>query len=241
MSSDEEYWQKAGKNEPYWAVLSQPKYESAVIDDARKEEFFAEGERDVLFARSLLTGHFGEFESEHALDFGCGVGRLTGPISKLTGHVTGVDVSAGMRLLATQHLSEAGITNFTITDSIPQEELDWINSYIVFQHIRPALGVQILRSLLSQLKLGGVITMQFAIYRDGTTMHRVLDEVSHGRFDGQNFIGFASSESGQMPVYEYDLSELFMIFHSFGINALYTHHLNHGGTHGIWLVGKKTA
>lgn len=239
MTSDEDYWRRAGEAEPYWAVLSQPKYETAAIDDAGKAAFYAEGEQDIAFARSSIVSHFGQFTANHALDFGCGVGRLTAPMARHAGYVTGVDVAPGMRKLANEHFARMGIANAIATDRIPDHDLDWINSYIVFQHIRPALGVEILRALLSRLKPDGVTSLHFSIYRDHNTMHRAFSEVSHGRFDGQNFVGFSRAESDDMPVYEYDLGELFSVFHSHGIEQIFTHHTNHGGTHGVWVFGRR--
>lgn len=239
VPNDEDYWRRAGEAEPYWAVLSQPKYETAAIDAEGKAAFYAEGEQDISFAHSTIVKHFGQFTANHALDFGCGVGRLTAPMARLADYVTGVDVAPGMRKLANEHFARMQITNANAVDTIPGDDLDWINSYIVFQHIRPELGVQILRTLLGRLNVGGAISLHFSIYRDRLAMHRAFEGLSHGRFDGQNFVGFSPAESDQMPVYEYDLSELMMVLHSHGIGQVYTHHTDHGGTHGVWLFGRK--
>ena len=60
------------------------------------------GVRDVERIITLLDliGAVPDFSS--ALDFGCGVGRLTRPLAQHFGEVTGIDVSASMLEVATQ-------------------------------------------------------------------------------------------------------------------------------------------
>jgi SAM-dependent methyltransferase len=86
-------WEDLGSIDPLWAILS---------DDSRRAagwdlfEFLATGEREI---EELLrrAGSFGlPLRRDRALDFGCGVGRLTRALSPAFGEVVGVDISGSM-------------------------------------------------------------------------------------------------------------------------------------------------
>ncbi len=75
-----------------------------------------------------------------ALDFGCGVGRLVIPLSKIAESVTGVDVSESMLNEAISNCDNQNVNNanFIKADdnlSMLSGKYDFIHSYIVFQHI----------------------------------------------------------------------------------------------------------
>jgi 2-polyprenyl-3-methyl-5-hydroxy-6-metoxy-1,4-benzoquinol methylase len=80
------------------------------------------------------------FVPRKVLDFGCGVGRLLIPLSKLCEEVVGTDVSDSMLAKADKGLKKRDIHNFQLLKSdddllLLNGKLDFIHSYIVFQHI----------------------------------------------------------------------------------------------------------
>jgi 2-polyprenyl-3-methyl-5-hydroxy-6-metoxy-1,4-benzoquinol methylase len=86
-------WTKWGEIDPLWAILSDPKKRGNKWDS---EEFFDTGRKKVeedleWLAQRGLRLHFGK-----ALDFGCGVGRLTRALSSYFTEVHGVDISPSM-------------------------------------------------------------------------------------------------------------------------------------------------
>src|SRR4051812_6346752 len=88
----QKYWDGHAAIDPLWAVLSFP--------DKRcrwdLQDFMKTGEREI----ALLFHRFAELQlappSARALDFGCGVGRLTQALARRIDRVTGADISAVM-------------------------------------------------------------------------------------------------------------------------------------------------
>ena len=92
------HWNDLGNEDPLWAVLSCPEKRGAkwVIED-----FFSTGKLEI----KLLMDEIGDLSlpsmgRQSALDFGCGVGRLTSALSDYFDEVKGVDISPSMLKLA---------------------------------------------------------------------------------------------------------------------------------------------
>jgi 2-polyprenyl-3-methyl-5-hydroxy-6-metoxy-1,4-benzoquinol methylase len=89
------------QQDPLWAICTDPRRRNGAWDPV---EFFATGEREVgtvieyVRGMGLMPGMKGP-----ALDFGCGVGRLTGAPARHFGQCYGVDISATMVWLASEH------------------------------------------------------------------------------------------------------------------------------------------
>ena len=86
-------WERFGKEDPLWAVLTWPEKKGGQWSP---EEFFEIGRNDI---RSLLS-NLGEQEVHlnyyKALDFGCGAGRLTQALAEHFQEVHGVDIASSM-------------------------------------------------------------------------------------------------------------------------------------------------
>ena len=88
------------------------------------------------------------------LDYGCGVGRLVVPFSKIGAHVVGMDVSESMLEEAKINCDSNGLDNVVLLKaddnlSALDHKFDLINSYIVFQHIPVSRGLTILKNMIS--------------------------------------------------------------------------------------------
>lgn len=169
-------WDELARREPYFAVLTDRRY-LGKLDDAARREFFASGEADVarLFA---LAGE--PARPRAALDFGCGVGRLTLALAKRAERVVGCDVSPEMTTLARKNAAEAGITNATFAQSLDQlrdQRFDFIVSLIVFQHIPTREGLRMLEELLALLAPGGVAVLHFSLRRPGSALRRAMRRI----------------------------------------------------------------
>ena len=99
-----EQWDRLARGDPFWAVLTDPSKRNGGWD---VPEFFDTGVQEISAAMKTaeLLGHPAQYHT--ALDFGCGVGRLTRPLATFFDQVTGVDVSPVMLDLARQ-LNQAG-------------------------------------------------------------------------------------------------------------------------------------
>lgn len=157
-------WKKFGKKDPYYGVLSDQKYKSENITSEDLKTFSPTGEEYVEETLQRINKLYGsDLSTSSILDFGCGVGRLTIPFSFVTNNKTvGIDVSSEILEKAKTHAlaSGTGNTEFLISEGIylPQtNKFDFINSYIVLQHIETKIGMSIIQQLLDKLKIGGIM------------------------------------------------------------------------------------
>jgi SAM-dependent methyltransferase len=129
-------------------------------------EFFAGGEEYLRWIWELIAAHFGAgFRPVQAMDFGCGVGRLVIPMASRCEKAIGVDVSPSMIAEAKKNCKEKNIHNVEFVlgfDALdPSLKFDFINSFIVFQHMRKTQGMEVFRKMLSLLNPGGIGALHF--------------------------------------------------------------------------------
>ena len=86
-------WEEMAREDPYWAVLAFPKQKYGGWDP---ESFFATGEREIAEVMSRAERLSHPRRRERALDFGCGLGRLTRPLSQRFDAAIGIDISETM-------------------------------------------------------------------------------------------------------------------------------------------------
>jgi 2-polyprenyl-3-methyl-5-hydroxy-6-metoxy-1,4-benzoquinol methylase len=92
------FWDRHARRDPLWAILSEARnrdgqWEAAAFFDSGVDEI-----RSLFFELGSLGIDCGRHA---ALDFGCGVGRLTQALASHFERVVGVDISVSMQELAT--------------------------------------------------------------------------------------------------------------------------------------------
>jgi SAM-dependent methyltransferase len=161
-----EYWDLHARRDPLWAVLS---------DDAKKhrgwtlQAFMATGEREM----SLLFYQLAELgihvRRGKALDFGCGVGRLTQAMARRFNRVVGLDISPRMIEIARQLNQYHGHVDYLVHDtpdlSTFDVPFDFIYSNVVLQHIPAGLTAQYLRAFCGALNPDGLLVFQLPSHR----------------------------------------------------------------------------
>ncbi|MGI9092019.1 MAG: methyltransferase domain-containing protein [Mycobacteriales bacterium] len=92
-----ESWNKFGKADPMWAILSLPEAKFGRWDP---EEFFANGRAEIAdfltLADRVVGRHGAALRRGRSLDFGCGIGRLTQAMCLHFDRVDGVDIAPSM-------------------------------------------------------------------------------------------------------------------------------------------------
>jgi 2-polyprenyl-3-methyl-5-hydroxy-6-metoxy-1,4-benzoquinol methylase len=90
-------WEKYGKEDAYYGVLSDEKFRKSQLTEDLKQEFFHSGETYIADILAKIRQRFqSDWTIGKAVDFGCGVGRLVIPLAKHAQEVTGIDVSESM-------------------------------------------------------------------------------------------------------------------------------------------------
>lgn len=231
-------WKALGDNEPYWGVLTDERFRTSNLESDGIGAFYKTGVQEIatLVQQAEQIIHH-PVRATRALDFGCGVGRLTEAMSAYSDHVVGVDVSEGM-------LSQARSRQMPRTSyvaELPNERFDWINSFIVFQHIPPARGLKLLEQLLERAAPFALLTLHFCIYSEALHM-------GEGRFQPKRLDGSwrhrwmtASRPRGTVMMYEYDLTEIFRRLTECNFHVMSLLHTDHGGHHGAQIISERRA
>jgi SAM-dependent methyltransferase len=229
-------WRELGKSNPYWGVISHPDFQAENITPERIEQFYASGPFHIDPIAKELETLTGAAPSGRALDFGCGVGRLAEAMLAYADEVTGVDISPGMLELARKRGSKVNYVG-----EVPAGPFDWINSFIVFQHIPPARGEAIIEDLLGKLATGAMVSLQVTVWREKS--HEWPKETGLRRlFQAQRQRRWARKlPLGQILMYDYDLSRIVRLLNRAGIEDMRLVSTDHGGHHGVIILGRKTA
>jgi cyclopropane fatty-acyl-phospholipid synthase-like methyltransferase len=147
MENTDAHWQQWGKFDPYRAALFHEKYRRACLGD-NVQEFFQTGEEYIDSLTRKLAMLYPGMRLGTAVDFGCGVGRLSIPLARRFETVIGVDVSPAMLNESRKNCSLFGISNaeFVLSDdSISRVPfgVQLVHSYLVLQHIDFTAGCPI--------------------------------------------------------------------------------------------------
>lgn len=168
-------WEALGSGDPYWAVFSNPgKQHGGWI----KEEFFRTGadEIDDMLARAPSLGVNLQFKV--ALDYGCGVGRLSRALSSSFEHVIGVDISEAMLREARSantnfHNIEFIRNSGDALPSVGDGTVDLVYSNIVLQHSPRSTQRSLIGEFSRVLRPGGLLVFQTPAHQNLATVKGV--------------------------------------------------------------------
>jgi len=195
-------WSILGDQDPYYGVLTDEKYKSSKLDEGVLTEFYNSGELQINHVVSLLKNFNIKVNKNIALDFGCGVGRLTIPISKLGfGKVFGVDISEGMLLKARLYTRELNLDEdikYLNNLSLAPKNVDFVHSYIVLQHIETKIGYDIIAQMVQILNIDGVIAIHVPFYRWEKFSRRIISFLQKK----VNIINYITNICAGRPIFE---------------------------------------
>jgi SAM-dependent methyltransferase len=130
----EDVWEALAKEDALWAACTSGKRRL----DWQLDEFLATGEREVAWAtRTAEEDSFYPRRKSLAVDFGCGPGRLIGPLSASFQRVVAVDTSPTMLSLAKTNNPQENVSFSESTAELADDSVDLIYSTFVLQHIAP--------------------------------------------------------------------------------------------------------
>lgn len=158
-------WNDLAKIDPMWAIVSDPNKTHGKWDP---KEFFDSGRYrlDRFFSIAQEAGL--SLPPGTALDFGCGIGRLTQALAEKMNTCYGVDISPEMISLAKTYNRFTDKVNYIVN---PKNDLsifdtnffDLIISDVVLQHMPPFLMKGYLREFIRVLKPAGALIFQVPI------------------------------------------------------------------------------
>lgn len=245
MSTDKD-WEAWGKENPYYGVISQDKFLGKVLTKTARQEFYRSGEGDIDYIFSHIHKiRPSKAKFRLAVDYGCGVGRLTLPLSKYARRVIGYDISPSMIESARTANAANKTVDFKVIEksfsNLP-DSFDFLNSYIVFQHIPPQIGMKILKQLFGRLEAGGYFSLQLTFGYDRSLLGKTLLYLRERFLPIRYIANLARGRKYNTPnmrMHSYDLNEFNELLFKSNIKEYSTVLTNHGGYWGVFIFGKK--
>jgi len=151
-------WESLAQRDAFGAILTDP---SRVDGRWDIPEFMATGDAEIEVVMSHLAGIgcLADFGGA-ALDFGCGVGRLTQALARRFASCVGVDISRRM-IEEANSFNQYPHCRYVVHSDIPlpfsDESFSFIYSNIVLQHVPRPFSERYLRDFVRVLAPGGVL------------------------------------------------------------------------------------
>ncbi len=242
-------WKAYGATNPYYGVLAHDAFLDDALNAKTKAAFFTSGKNYVSTVWDLIETHFEpNFKPTRALDFGCGTGRLVLPLAAKAKEATGIDVSQDMLNEAMANASEQQIENvgFMLShDWIEQYKpgnYDFVNSYIVLQHLNESRGLFFFEKLVEAVSENGIGALQITFANRKTAKERFINYFRYRVPLVNNLLNVIRGKKFGLPLMQmtsYDLSTVFMKLQSLGVYQFHTVFTDHGGHHGVLLLFRK--
>ena len=186
------------KEDPYWAVSTAPQYRGGKWDPPA---FFATGRSQVRDIMSYANLAGLSVKRGRALDFGCGLGRLTQALGDHFDEVLGIDIAPSMVEHAESLNPLKGKIRFLLNEvdsltDLPTHTFDFVLSEITLMHMRPEYSKRYIADFLRVLRPGGVAVFQLP---DPTTKQRIRAFIPHFLLDPA--LRLRAKKSPRMEIY----------------------------------------
>ena len=262
VQNTDDAWEAWAVQDPYYSVLTDPKFRAAELTLQARAEFFASGYAHVSHVLTTCRKRLDPaFAPRRVLDFGCGVGRLVMPFADIASEVVGMDIAPSMLDQARRNCDERNIQNVILVlsdDNLSAAEglFDLVHTCIVLQHVEIARGRVLLAELVRRIRPGGCgaihITfawdLQAATFGQTPPVVAVPPDISlwgaYKRFAKNALRPLraaapppvqSQNPDPEMQMNFYNLSELFFILHQAGVQQIHTEVTDHGGALGALL------
>jgi ubiquinone/menaquinone biosynthesis C-methylase UbiE len=136
------------------------------------EEFFETGRREIEYLIRDIGALDAGFARGRALDFGCGVGRLTQPLATYYDEVVGVDIAPSMIDKADELNQHGERCRYVLNGEdnlrvFPDRYFDLVYSNITLQHMEPRYAFRYVKEFLRVLSRDGLLVFHIPSERTG--------------------------------------------------------------------------
>ena len=161
----QENWDNMGRRAPLTAVLTTKMSWS-------EEDFFETGRKEIQELIHDIESLDQSFPRGRALDFGCGVGRLTQSLADHYMEVVGVDIAPSMIELAEKLNRHGGRCRYVLNERddlsiFGCNHFDLIYSNITLQHMEPRYAFRYINEFLRVLSTDGILVFHMPSKRTG--------------------------------------------------------------------------
>ena len=233
-------WEQWGRRDPYFGVITNPKFRKQELTDEGKHEFFESGRLHVDYLFYVINKHLDpKFAPRRILDFGCGVGRTLPAFARIAVDVVGLDVSPSMLEEADRNCRDRGARNvrlFSSDDALSTADgaFEMIHSCIVFQHIPFPRGRLIFQRLLTRLAPRGIGAFQF-LYSKAAYAEKLGISPPPGSMAGRTPRKLPLSADPDMQMNPYNMTEILFMMQAAGARRFYSDFTDHGGELGLFV------
>ena len=159
--SEQRTWNELADLDPFWAALTR----HGRPHSWNEADFFATGPTELAERLEVAERHGLGRQRRSALDYGCGVGRMTRAMASTFETCLGVDISERMIVQARQMNTACSNCRFDVIadgGSLPSESgaFDFVFSVRVLQHVARREIRRILPELARVLAVGGLLVVQ---------------------------------------------------------------------------------
>lgn len=183
----QKHWDLLGRQDPLGAILARSRNKNVAWD---VEKFFQSG----VFEIDAMIQYAESFrplpQKKLALDFGCGVGRLTEALAAHFDRVCGVDISPEMIQHARAFQRSGSRSQYLVNETgdlrqFAEGQFDFVYSSITLQHMPPNFAKRYIMEFLRVLHPDGLLLFQLPSRRKGefarvrALAHQLFDPVLH--------------------------------------------------------------
>lgn len=213
LKNEQNTWDTLATEDAMWSVLSNDSKKGGRWD---KASFLETGKGDVSHMMEHLRSLNLKPAHGSALDFGCGLGRVTMHLTEYFSHVVGVDISQEM--IDKAQKMHANIKNIAFhhnpyprLHAFDNDTFDLIFSRITLQHIRPDHCLEYVDDFCRVVKPGGIVYFQAATWLD-PRMKSGIEKLKRDRLPFTTFYrkirGLKKEKTSKFGVYYTPLSQL---------------------------------
>jgi ubiquinone/menaquinone biosynthesis C-methylase UbiE len=154
-------WEGLARKDPLWAILTHPKKRG----ELKTDEFFIQGQHVIDDLMKHIDSLHVNITHEMAMDFGCGVGRLSQPLTHYFNCVCGVDIAPTMIELARKYNKYPDKCKFYLNETndlktFKDSSFNLICSVLTLQHMEKKYIMRYLSEFFRIITQGGLIVFQ---------------------------------------------------------------------------------
>ena len=190
-------WDEFGRQDPLWSILTDPTKKG---NRWKPEDFFKTGQSEIESVIKYIESLGVSYSRKRALDFGCGVGRLTQALCQYFDECCGIDIAPSMIELAKQYNRHGAKCQYYLNEDddlklFEDNFFDFIYSKIVLQHIKPEYSKNYIREFLRILAPKGLLVFQIpSELAPVESLERLVDSAYQAQITWQE--AFINAKSG---------------------------------------------